>query len=172
MCIRDRYPIDDYNEFGIFKVNSGKDFMLVIDAFIYCMEEIFPKCVNTDSSPIRLAISVAPVKHPYLEHWLFLSKPKPKGTIDIKSPSGRLTLNIQHYQLLMEKIGKANLALSHFLHRLTDIKTSTNSRIMVQLEVYERNNRKKFSVILELLEEGLTPEQILAFYNLAQEEKA
>ena len=35
---------------------------------------------------------------------------------------------------------------------------------MVQLEIYARNNRNKFSVILELLEDGLTPEQILAFY--------
>lgn len=163
------YPIDNYNEFGMFKVNSGKDVLSVIGTFIDCMDEIFPKCTTIGNSPIRLAISIAPVKYPYQEHWHFLSEPK--GTIDIKSPSGRLTFNASQYRILWEKIGKANVTLSHFLHRLTEIKARTDSDTMVQLEVCERNNRNKFPVILELLEEGLTPQQILAFYNFAQEEK-
>ena len=163
------YPINDYNEFGIFKVNLGKEILSAIETFVNCLEEIFPKCINNSRFPISLAISVAPVKYPYQEHWHFLSEPE--GTIDIQSPSGRLTLNALQYRVLMEKIGSANVTLSHFLHRLTEIKASTNSDTMVQLEVYERNNRKKFPVILELLEEGLTPKQILAFYTLVQEKK-
>ena len=164
------FPIVGYNELGIFKVNSGKNVLSVIGAFIDCMKEIFPKCNILDNSPIKLAISIAPVKYPYQEHWHFLSKPK--GAIEIKSSSGRLTLNTLQYRVLWAKIGKANVALSHFLHRLTEIKASTDSDTMVQLEIYARNNRNKFSVILELLEDGLTPEQILAFYNLVQEEDA
>jgi hypothetical protein len=164
------YPIDGYKEFGIFKAPSGKSILAVINTFTYCLEQIFPKCLTIDNSPIRLAINIAPVKYPYQEHWRFLSEPK--GTIDIQSPSERLTLSTQQYRDLNGKIGKANIALSHFLHRLTGIKTTTKSNKMVMLEVYDRDNRNKFSAILELLEEGLTPEQILAFYNLAQEEQA
>lgn len=164
------YPIDGYNEFGIFKATTGKSLLAVINTFTDCLEHIFPKCLTRNNFPIRLAISIAPVKYPYQEHWRFLSEPK--RTIDIQSPSERLTLNTQQYRGLNEKIGKANVALSHFLHRLIRIKATTKSDKMVMLEVYERNNRNKFSAILELLEEGLTPEQILAFYNLVQEEQA
>lgn len=164
------YPIDDYNEFGIFKAPSGKSILAVINTFTDCIRQIFPKCLDISNLPIRLAISIASVKYPYQEHWRFLSEPK--GTIDIKSPSGRLTLNTQQYMVLKEKIGRANIAFSHFLHRLTEIKASTKSDRMVMLEVYERNNRNKFSAILELFEEGLTPDQILAFYNLVREEQA
>jgi len=164
------YPIEGYNEFGIFKVSSGKSILAVINTFIDCLEQYFPKCLTTNNSPIRFAISLAPVKYPYQEHWRFLSKPD--GTIDIRSPSGRLTLNTQQYRHLNGKIGKANIALSHFLHRLTGIKATIKSDKMVMLEVYDRENRNKFSSILELLEEGLTPDQILTFYNLAQEEQS
>jgi hypothetical protein len=164
------YPIDGYNEFGIFKATTGKSLLAVINTFTDCIEQIFPKCLTSNNFPIRLAISIAPVKYPYQEHWHFLSEPK--GTIDIQSPSERLTLNTQQYRGLNEKIGKANVALSHFLHRLIGIKTTTKSGKMVMLEVYERNNRNKFSALLELLEDGLTPEQILAFYNLVQDEQA
>jgi len=162
------YPIEGYDEFGIFKVNSGQDILSVISTFIDCLEEIFPKCFS-GASPIQLAISVAPVKYPYQEHWHFLSEPK--GIIDIQSPSGRLTLNPLQYRILTEKIGKANIPMGHFLHRLTEIKASTGSDMMVEVEVYERDNRNKFSIISDLLKEGLTPEQILTFYNLATEEK-
>jgi len=161
------YPIDDYNEFGIFKVYSGEAILKVIDTFTNLLEEYFPKCV--DNSPIKLAISVAHVKYPYQEHWRFLSEPK--ETIDIQSSPAELILNVKQYKTLREKIGKENVKLSHFLHRLADIKEKTDSDMTVRIEVYDKDNRKKFPVILELLEEGLTPKQILEYYNLAREEE-
>jgi hypothetical protein len=163
------YPIDEFDEFGIFKVDSGKIILAVIDTFFDCMNQIFPKCTN-DNSPIRLAISFASVKYPYQKHWRFLSKPM--GLVDIQQqPSGRLTLKASQYKSLKEGIGEPKANFNHFLHRLKQIKASLNEETMIQLEVYERNNRRKFPILLEFLKEGLTPEQILNFYELTMEEE-
>lgn len=163
------YPVEGYDEFGIFKVSSGRDVLAIVGSFFECMVEVFPKCVDFGDFPIKLAISVAPVKYPYQEHWRFLSKPK--GTIDIQSPTGRLTLSALQYRVLMEKIGNANSSMNHFLHRLTEIIESIDSRILVRLEVYDKTNYRKFPAVSELLEEGLTSEQILTFYSLMEDEK-
>jgi hypothetical protein len=160
------YPIDGYNEFGIFKVHSNKALLKVIDIFADLLEEYFPECV--EDSPIKLALSVAPVKYPYQEHWRFLSKPK--DTFNIQSPTTRLALSIRQYKTLRDKIGQENVRLSHFLHNLVQIQTKTRSDMIVMLEAYNKNNKQKFPALLELLEDGLTPQQILDYYRLIREE--
>jgi hypothetical protein len=42
--------------------------------------------------------------------------------------------------------------------------------MIVMLEVCNKNNKQKFPAILELLEDGLTPQQILNYYKLIHEE--
>ncbi|HOM03380.1 MAG TPA: hypothetical protein PLH43_11220 [Acetivibrio sp.] len=63
------FPIKSYYEFGIFKVNSGKNILAVLDLFCKLLEEYFLEC--SKDSPIKLALSLAPVKYPYQEHWRF-----------------------------------------------------------------------------------------------------
>jgi len=45
------YPIENYYEFGIFKVYSGKDILVVIDLFSNLLEVLFPQCI--EDSPIK-----------------------------------------------------------------------------------------------------------------------
>jgi len=158
------YPIDNNLEFGIFKVYSGEEILRVIDLFRSLLEKKFPACLK--DSPIRLALSVAPVKYPYQAHWRFLSVPE--NIINIQSPgSAELSMNIFQYRLLREKIGGEDLKLSHFLHRLAKIETETKSNLTVTLEIF--NNRKKFPALLELTRNGLSVHQILDFYKLTRE---
>ncbi|MEG8946756.1 hypothetical protein [Rosettibacter firmus] len=158
-------PIDDYYEFGIFKVYSGKEILAVIDLFYSLMESYFPNCLQ--DSPIKLSLSIAQVKYPYQEHWRFLSKPE--NSINLRSPgSAKLSLDLVRYKLLRETIGGEDSKLSHFLHRLADIERETRSHITVELELL--NNRKKFPAIWELTQKGISVQQILNFYKLIKKE--
>jgi hypothetical protein len=159
------YPINDYYEFGIFKVYSGEEILKAIDLFCNLLEKYFPECLR--DSPIKLSISLAHVKYPYQEHWRFLSIPE--GTINIQYlGSGRLNIDITQYKLLREKIRKADAKLSHFLHSLADIEDKTKSNITVTLEILE--NRKKIPDIFELVHSGLSIRQILDFYKVTRGE--
>jgi len=158
------FPIEGYYEFGIFKVYSGEDILSVIDLFYNLLEKYFPECLK--NSPIKLSISLAPVKYPYQAHWRFFSVPE--NIINIQSPgSAELSMNIFQYRLLREKIGGEDLKLSHFLHRLAEIETETKSNLTVMLEIF--NNQKKFPALLELTRNGLSAHQILDFYKLTCE---
>lgn len=158
------FPIEGYYEFGIFKVYSGGDILKVLDLFYNLLEKYFPECLK--DSPIKLSISLAPVKYPYREHWQFLSMPK--NSINIQSPgSSKLNINISQYKLLKEKIRREDTKLSHFLHRLADTEIKTKSDMTVMLEIL--NNRKKFPALLELTQKGLSVHQILGFYKLTRE---
>jgi len=159
------YPIENYYEFGIFKVYSGKDILRFLDLFCNLLEEYFPHCL--EDSPIKLSLSIAHVKYPYQEHWRFLSEPE--NIINIQSPrSAKLSINVVQYKLLREKIRREDRKLSHFLHHLADIEVETKSSMMVTLEIF--NNRKKFPALLELTQKGLSIRQILDFYKLTREE--
>ena len=68
------FPIEGYNEFGIFKVKSSEEILPVLDLFYDLLEVHFPECL--DSSPIKFSMSIARTKYPYRNHWEFLSKPK------------------------------------------------------------------------------------------------
>ena len=158
------YPIENYYEFGIFKVYSGKDILSVLDLFSNLLEEYFPQCL--ENSPIKLSLSIAHVKYPYQEHWRFLSKPE--NIINIQSPrSSKLSINIIQYKLLREKIREEDQKLSHFLHRLADIEVETGSNMTVMLEILK--NRRKFPALLELTRSSLSVRQILDFYKLTRE---
>ncbi|MGQ9571076.1 MAG: hypothetical protein ACUVUQ_09615 [Thermodesulfovibrionales bacterium] len=158
------FSIENYYEFGIFKVYSGEDILAVLDLFYSLLERYFPECLK--DSPIKLSISFAPVKYPYQEHWRFLSMPK--NTINIQIPgSSKLCIDIPQYKLLREKIRRDDTRLSHFLHRLADVEIETKSNMMVMLDIF--NNRKNFPALLELTQKGLSIHQILDFYKLTRE---
>lgn len=158
-------PIDNYYEFGIFKVYSGKEILAILDLFYSLMKNYFPKCLQ--SSSIRLSLSVAQVKYPYQEHWRFLSKPK--DVINLRSPgSAKLGLDLVRYELLREAIGGEDSKLSHFLHRLTDMEKETESQMILEMELL--NNRKKFPAVWGLTQKGVSVRQILDFYKLTQRE--
>lgn len=158
------FPIENYYEFGIFKVYSGEEILAVLDLFCNLLEEYFPKSLK--DSPIKLSISLAPVKYPYQAHWRFLSMPKNSINIQI-SGSSKLEIDISQYKLLREKIRREDSKLSHFLHSLADIEIETKSNMSVMLEIF--NNRKKFPALLELIQSGLSVHQILSFYKLTSE---
>ncbi len=157
------YPIENYYEFGIFKVYSDKDILSVLDLFCNLLEEYFPQCL--EDSPIKFSLSIAHVKYPYQEHWKFLSKPE--NIINIQSPRGsKLSINVTQYKLLREKIRREDRKLNHFLHRLANIEVETRSNMTVMLEIF--NDRKKFPALLELTQKGLSVHQILGFYKLTR----
>ncbi len=159
------YPIDSYYEFGIFKVYSGDAILKVLDLFNNLLEEYFPNC--SKDSPIKLSLSLAHIKYPYQEHWRFLSKPE--NILNIQSTMGaKLNINIVQYKLLREKIRGEDAKLSHFLYRLADIEAETKSNMTVMLEILE--NRKRFPALLELVQNGLSVQQILDFYKLTRGE--
>jgi len=158
------YPIENYNEFAIFKVYSSKNVLSVLDLFCNLLKEYFSQCL--EDSPIKLSLSIAHVKYPYQEHWRFLSNPQ--NIINIQSPrSAKLSIDIAQYKLLREKIRKEDQKLAHFLHRLVDIEVETKSNMAVMFEIL--NNRRKFPTILELTQNGLSVRQILDFYKLTRE---
>ena len=158
------YPIENYYEFGIFKVYSDKDILSVLDLFCNLLEEYFPQCL--EDSPIKFSLSIAHVKYPYQERWRFLSKPE--NIINIQGPrSSKLSINVTQYKLLREKIRREDRKLSHFLHRLANIEIETRSNMTVMLEIF--NNRKKFPALIELTQKGLSVHQILDFYKLTRE---
>lgn len=158
------YPIENYYEFGIFKLYSGKDILTILDLFCDLLEEYFPHCI--EDSPIKFSLSIAHVKYPYQEHWRFLSKPE--NIINIQSPgSSKLSINVTQYKMLREKIRKEDQKLSHFLYCLANIEDETRSNLTVMLEIF--NNRKKFPALLELTQKSLSVHQILNFYKLTRD---
>lgn len=158
------FPIAGYHEFGIFKVYSSGKILPVVDLFYDLLKHYFPDCQQ--DSPIKLSISLAPVKYPYQEHWRFLSLPK--NCINIQSPLGsKLEIDNKQYNLLREKIKEDDTRLSHFLHYLSSIETKTRSSMQVMLEIL--NNRKRVPALLELIQNGLSVNQILTFYKLTKE---
>jgi hypothetical protein len=158
------YPIEGYNEFSIFKVNSGKAVIRVLEIFVGLLEELFPECL--EKPPIKFSLSIANVKYPYREHWRFISSPE--KSINIQSPTARLTVGIDQFKKLEEKIGKENMRLNRFLHRLTEVSIQFGSDITLLVEIF--NNRRKFPAILDILRSGLTPSDILNFYRFTCEE--
>jgi rubrerythrin len=155
------FPIEGNNEFGIFKVSSERAITNTLDTFTSLLREFFPECL--EDSPIKLSLGIANVKYPYQEHWQFLSSPG--NSINIKSPTAHLAVSISQYEKLEEKIGRGNIRVSHFLHRLTETSVEFGSDITLLVEIF--NKRKRFPEILEVLKDGLTPADILNFYELA-----
>lgn len=158
------YPIEGYNEFAIFKVNSGEAVTNVVGIFAEVLRELFPECL--EDTPIKLSLSIANVKYPYQEHWRFLSSPE--NSINIQSPTAQLAISIDQYKKLDEKIGRGNTRSNRFLHRLAEISMKLGNDITLLVEIF--NNRRRFPAILEVLKSGLTPSDILNFYKLACEE--
>ncbi|HOM03379.1 MAG TPA: hypothetical protein PLH43_11215 [Acetivibrio sp.] len=92
-----------------------------------------------------------------------------KNSINIQSPgSSKLCIDMGQYKLLREKIRREDAKLSHFLCSLADIEIETKSNVSVMPELF--NNRKKFPTLLELIQSGLSVQQILGFYKLRRDD--
>jgi len=157
------YPIKNYIEFAIFQVEVGKQILAAVDLFYRLLGEYFPECENC--SPIKLSISLAPIKYPYKDHWRFLSVPE--NIINIQCPgSAQLSVNLNQYELLRDKIKIESANLSHFLHRLAEINAKSETLAMVEII----DNKDKFPVLLGLIKNGLEIPQILDFFKLTKGE--
>jgi len=160
------FPIEGYNEFGIFKVKSGEEILSVLDLFYDLLETHFPECL--ESSPIKFSMSIARTKYPYRNHWEFLSNPKKDINIQIAG-SSLLSLSVQQYRSLRQKLQNNDHRTSHWLHRLSDIEQKTQSKMVVQLEIMK--NPSGYSFITDLMQQGLSIRQILDFHKLINEVK-
>jgi len=155
-------PIVEYDELGVFKY-SPKLTKVVVEDFLNFFEKYFPDCAGDKSSPISLSLSIANIKYPIREHWMFF-----------EDANGNF-LNVRYHKVFDEKYTKDELKIiiektinveisSSFMHKLIQLEEILQSDIHIAVEIF--NNRRKYPEIYELFSKGIKPSQFLRLYRL------
>lgn len=155
-----------YKDFYIIKLDSDNEALEIVNAFERCLADqasYFPRL--RDDSPIKLSISMAPVKFPFFEHWRYLCEPR--ATVNLQVPgSVRLEVDFAKFADL-RSIRIEDKRIGALLHRLVDIEISTRSKLLVEVELLREAN--KFPDLVNLYRLGrLTSEEILGYYKIAR----
>jgi hypothetical protein len=154
----------EYPELYILQVESGKEVLKIVRVFEETFGKFFPKCRH--DSPIKLAISVAGAKHPYIEHWRFLDSPEEAVNIQ---RVGRASLSVDFEKWRhLKTIQLHRRRVSSFLHNLARVEAVTGSRILPQAAFMEQKRRFPDLVNLYTLG-GMDVGTILAYYKIMRD---
>jgi hypothetical protein len=154
----------EYSELYVLQVRSGKEVLKIVSAFEETFGKFFPTCRY--DSPIKLAISIAAAKHPYIEHWRFLDSPKEAVNIQ---RVGRASLSVSFEKWRhLETIQLHQRRVSSFLHNLARIEAVTGSRILTQAAFMEQKRRLPDLINLYTLG-GIEVGTILAYYKIMRD---
>jgi len=154
----------EYPELYVLQVKSGKEVLRIVETFEKAFGRFFPKCRR--DSPLKLAISVAGAKHPYIEHWRFLDSPE--AALNIQRV-GRASLSVSFEKWgHLKTIQLHRRQVSSFLHNLARVEAVTGSRILTQAAFMEQ--KRRLSDLVNLYTRGgLDVGTILAYYKILRD---
>jgi hypothetical protein len=96
------------------------------------LREHFPKLLELEVSPVRLAISIASAKHPFFANWRFLENADAAVAVQHVG-SGQADIPIHHLDALMRVIRQGG---RHAFHRLREI--ARTSRALAEIMLNDR----------------------------------
>jgi hypothetical protein len=131
--------------------------------YVRLYHEYFPR-LKGPVFPIKLSISCSHIKHPFLEHWEMLDKPK--SAINVQSVR-RAQLGVSFDQFTaLESFGKdPERHVSSFLHDLAEVYDRTGSELLVKFTLLEKQNNER-KVVDPFMRDIVSPRQILDYYKL------
>jgi flagellar biosynthesis chaperone FliJ len=154
-----------FKDFYIMRLMASEEIAGVVRLFRDLLREYFPACV--EDTPIRLAISVAPIKFPFFEHWRYLQQPRDKPINIQRVGKAQLPVNFEEWRHL-ETIQLHQRRLSSFLHNLARIEAVTGSQILTQAVFMEQKRRFPNLINLYTLG-GMDVGTILAYYKIMRD---
>jgi hypothetical protein len=160
------YTLSEYTELAVCPVVSNREFLIVCRRFINLMRDKFLRSVA--SSPIGLSLSLSPSKHPYQEHWRFLTgRGDPQSPIRVQRANDfEFSMTIPQFEALDSLFSHSDPPTSAALHRLAAIERTSRSPSAVLFEAFGDNRLRPLLRPL-LFEHQLPMETILNFYKLA-----
>ncbi len=132
----------------------------VLDKYVKIYEKYFRRWMKSQT-PITLSISTSDIKFPFFEHWQYLNSEKEKPINVRISRKVDLEIDFHHYEQLKKLTQYPETKLSHFLHLLDTIERKTESGLLVETLVAER--QKEFQKIFDEVPKA---KHILAYYKL------
>ncbi len=154
-----------FKDFYIVRLMASEEIGGIVRLFGDLLREHFPACV--EDTPIRLAISVAPIKFPFFEHWRYLQQPRDKPINIQRVGRPPLSVDFEEWRHL-ETIQLHQRRVSTFLHNLARIEAVTGSRILTQAAFMEQKRRLPDLIHLYTLS-GMEVGDILAYYKILRE---
>ncbi len=154
---------DQIEESFVVKLSAGEDVLKIVAAFERGMRDFFPAFQN--ESAIRLSISVAPVKHPFFDHWNYLKAPRDAVNIQIPARAVRLEMKLDRFAQLRAGMQLQDKQVSRLVHTLAEIEAKSASRILVQARLMEDAARAP-AIARLVSDDKFSARQILDYYKL------
>ena len=154
----------DLKDFYIIRLYRASDAVQIVEAFERSLREFFPKAL--ESSPVRLSLSVANVKHPFFEHWRFCQSAPEVISVQLVGRA-QLHLSIEQYDVLRTlPVGRREV--SAFLHRVATVEAETGSRILPQVEFMQDERKLPENIATALRSGKLDWRDVLNYYKLVK----
>ncbi|WP_421078524.1 hypothetical protein Mjas_04285 [Methanothermococcus sp. Ax23] len=156
-------PISDYEELGVFKYSPDLT-KEIIKTYLGVFNKYFPDVKGNNDCPINLSLSISNIKYPIREHWRFFEKEE------------KSFLNVRKHNAFIENYSKNevdnilkvinDIKSKSFLYKLTELESSLNSEIYLNIEVF--NNMKKYPEVHKLFTKNIHPFKILNLCRILQ----
>jgi len=160
------YSLQGYYELFVCPVVSNREFLGACEIFDRLMEEWFPRC--REDSPIQLSLSLSHAKHPYQEHWRFLTQYENEPTAPIRIQRAndiRFHINLGQIRASSKALSAPSAQVSSALHRLAAIDRQLQSPTATLFEALKDETLRDILKPL-LFQHRLPIETILNFYKL------
>jgi hypothetical protein len=156
------------NNLWCVRLNKRSDAITLLRIYHQLLQQYFPVLCNSTAGlkcPIRLAISVSPVKHPFFVHWRFLEEPFAEVALQVVG-SGRAGVSLQHLSAVLDSLGHSKRGA---LHRLNDISRTSPALAELVLKNYDDRDGESFQKISPLLRDKIDFQSLLTLTNLAED---
>ncbi len=125
--------------------------------------EHFPKLLELDTAPLRLAISIAPARHLFFVNWRFLERSRTPVAVQLIG-SGQAEIPLDHLEALARVVRQAG---RHAFHRLRSIARTSKALAEVMLGDSHAGDRA-MAELRGILPLGMDFESLMTLANLAE----
>ena len=146
------------------KLERRRETLRLLEIHREIMADCFPRMLDLDIAPVRFALSVSPVKHPFFVHWRYMERPVVAVGIQIIG-GGTAEIPLNRLGAILHAIGRGDRRV---LHRLRQI--ARTSRTLAEIVLGDRQDRdsKAFSQLKRILPFGMSFESLVTLANLAE----
>jgi len=149
------------------RIEKGQTVVQVLYGYNELLSRAFPRMIaglDSVECPVRLAISVSTIRHPFFSHWQFLEAPGAEVSAQVVG-SGLALVSSRHLGDVLSALGGGRRAA---LHRLREI--ARTSKALAELVLGDKFDRysRDFARLRQLLPLGLDFESLLTLTKLGE----
>ncbi len=131
------------------------------------LNQHFPKLAELPLCPVRMAMSVGPVKHPFSSHWRFLQEPDNDVQVLIIG-SGTATLPACRLDQILQVMGREERRAAHRLREIAKTSKALAQLVLTHEAASGQRHSQAYRKLSQILPLGLDFESLLVLAELAE----